>query len=182
MGVSVATYEQLALEDGDDVWELDCGRPRRKPPMTQEHETVASRLAGQLWRQIDDTLYEVRQNAGRVEHGENRRYVPDVYILPRSFKHARSTSPGALESYAESMPFVAEVWSPSTGDYDVDTKLPAYRERGDLEIWRIHPYDNVVTAWRRAPNGSYSEHRWSTGHVTLAAIPLRIDLDRLFAD
>ncbi|MEP6871059.1 MAG: hypothetical protein ABI939_04320 [Anaerolineaceae bacterium] len=32
------------------------------------------------------------------------------------------------------LPFVAEVWLPSTGEYDVDEKFPQYQRRGDLEI------------------------------------------------
>jgi Uma2 family endonuclease len=44
-----------------------------------------------------------------------------------------------LELYVEPLPLVVEVWSPSTGQYDVDEKLPEYQRRGDLEIWRFHP-------------------------------------------
>jgi hypothetical protein len=33
---------------------------------------------------------------------------------------------------------VVEVWSRSTGAYDVETKLQGYREHGDAEIL-VHP-------------------------------------------
>ncbi len=35
------------------------------------------------------------------------------------------------------------------GRVDVESKLPDYRRRGDLEVWRIHPYERTLTAWRR---------------------------------
>jgi Uma2 family endonuclease len=54
-----------------------------------------------------------------------------------------------LEIYDEPLPLVAEVWSPSTGGYDVLAKLPEYRRRGDTEIWLLHPYERTLTAWRR---------------------------------
>src|SRR5437660_1315981 len=38
MAVSVATYERLVLEDPEGRWEYWCGRPRRKPDMTANHE------------------------------------------------------------------------------------------------------------------------------------------------
>lgn len=79
------------------------------------------------------------------------------------------------------LPLVVEVSSPSTGDYDVDTKLPEYQRRGDLEIWRVHPYDHALTAWRRQPDGSYLEMGHTGGGVRPVALPgVAIDLDALF--
>ena len=73
--------------------------------------------------------------------------------------------PQRLEVYDEPMPLVVEVWSPSTGDYDVEEKLREYQRRGDLEIWRIHPYKRTLTAWVRQPNGSYSETLYRSGTI-----------------
>ena len=66
-------------------------------------------------------------------------------------------------------------------DYDVERKLPEYRARGDLEIWRIHPYDRTLTAWRRQPDGSYVESVYRDGVVRPEWLPnVTIDLDALF--
>ena len=66
-------------------------------------------------------------------------------------------------------------------DYDVERKLPEYRARGDLEIWRIHPYDRTLTAWRRQPDGSYLESVYRGGIVPVGSVPgVTIDLDALF--
>jgi hypothetical protein len=77
---------------------------------------------------------------------------------------------------------VAETWSRSTGAYDADTKIPDYRERGDEEIWRVQPYEKVVTAWRRQANGSYVETLHRHGRVLVASLPgVEVDLDTLFS-
>lgn len=87
----------------------------------------------------------------------------------------------ALETSGEPMPLVVEVWSPSTGGYDVDGKLPEYRRRGDLEIWRIHPYERTLTAWRRQPDRTYAETDHREGSIRPIAVPgVTIDREALF--
>ena len=79
------------------------------------------------------------------------------------------------------MPLVVEVWSPSTGDYDVEEKLPEYQRRGDLEIWRLHPYDKTLIRWVQQPDGSYADSLLRGGSVQPAALPgVSIQLDSLF--
>jgi len=86
-----------------------------------------------------------------------------------------------LEVYEAPLPFVAEAWSQSMGGYDVDQKLPEYVKRGDLEIWRLYPYERSVIAWRRQADGSYTQTVFRGGVVRLYALPnVSIDLDALF--
>lgn len=180
MVISTATYERLALEDDDHIWELENGQLRRKPDGTQEHNEASAELMLQLAAQLDTTVFTLRLNMGHLAAQPGHSYVPDVFILPRDYKRPRALAPGGLETYTEPAPFLCEVWSPSTGDYDTDAKLPYYQQRGDLEIWRVHPYDQTVTAWRRQPDGSYAEANLS-GTVTLAAFPeITVDIGRLF--
>ena len=74
------------------------------------------------------------------------------------------------------------VWSRSTADYDVNTKIPEYRRRGDLEIWRIHPYERTLTTWRRQPDGSYTETLYREGRVPVVSLPgVFIEIAELFA-
>ena len=76
---------------------------------------------------------------------------------------------------------VVEVWSPSTGTYDVNAKLPEYRRRGDLEVWRVHPFERTLTVWRRQPDGGYVETIYDGGRVQPASMPgVTIDLDVLW--
>jgi Uma2 family endonuclease len=83
--------------------------------------------------------------------------------------------------YAEPLPLIVEVWSPSTGAEDVETKLRAYQWRGDREILRIHPCEKTLTSWRRQPEGSDIERRYDSGKVQATSLPnLAIDLESLF--
>ena len=80
------------------------------------------------------------------------------------------------------MPLVVDVWSPSTGDTDVADKLQEYQQRGDLEIWHIHPYERTLTAWVRRSDGSYTETLYTGGAVQPAFLPnVTIELASLFA-
>jgi Uma2 family endonuclease len=80
------------------------------------------------------------------------------------------------------MPLVVEVWSPSTGEYDVDEQLPEYQARGDLEIWRVHPFERTLTVWRRQADGAYAHEVYEGGVVRPIALPgVTIDLDALFS-
>jgi Uma2 family endonuclease len=90
--------------------------------------------------------------------------------------------PTRLEAYQEPLPLVVEVWSPSTGCYDVNSKLPEYQRRGDSEIWRIHPVERAITAWRRQSDGNYLEMRFAGGVIELHGLTgIVIDIDLLFA-
>jgi Uma2 family endonuclease len=177
MAVSYATYERLALED-DAIWELVCGKLREKPLMTQEHNSIGRNLARELLRMLPEEL-DVERNAPALKVSERNYVVPDVAVIPRELQRTLADSRG-LEKYDSPLPFVAEVWSPSTGNYDVETKFPEYRERGDLEIWRIHPRERTVTAWRRQGDGSYSQSVYSSGSVRIESLGVEISLDRLF--
>lgn len=89
--------------------------------------------------------------------------------------------PRPFAVYTEPVPFVAEVWSPAIGRYDVTTKLSAYRERGDGAIWFIHPYDRTVRVWRKQDNGNYAETLCTRGTVPVASHPGgTINLEALF--
>ena len=182
MAVTVELFREVALADGDGTWELRCGQLVGKPPMTMDHNFQAADIVRQLNNQLDDDVYSVRQNAGHVRVADDLYVVPDVAVIPMDCLRARAGQPTTLEEYAEALPFVAEIWSRSTGDYDSDTKLPAYRARGDLEIWRVHPYERTVVAWRRKPDGSYTESRYhERGRVRIESLPgVSIDLGKVF--
>jgi Uma2 family endonuclease len=181
MPISEQTYERVALEDPDEKWELVCGRLRTKPAMTTEHYEVMRTLIRRLIVQLDERDYVVDKDGPRLRVSTGTYYVPDVCVIPRALvRHSLKTS-GRFEVYSEAMPLVVEVWSPSTGDYDVEEKLREYQWRRDLEIWRIHPSDRTLTAWRLQPDGSYSESFYHGGAVQPAALPtVTIDLETLF--
>ena len=182
MPISEQTYKQVALEDQEGQWELVCGRLRSKPGMTIEHNGAMRTTSRRLNAQLDEREYEVIMDGPRLRVSSGSYYLPDICVLPREFfEKKRREAPRQFEVYDEPMPLVVEVWSPSTGDYDVEEKLREYQRRGDLEIWRIHPYERTLTRWQRLPDGSYRESLVSSGAVQPAALPnVSIDLDALF--
>lgn len=180
MPVSEQTFLDLALQDPEGHWELHCGRPRRKPGMTLEHNNVQFELAYDLRRQLDPHQFRVRSNAGHLRVSAEAYYIPDVIVIPVGLQEPLQGT-RELERYGAPLPLVAEVWSRSTGDYDVETKLREYQRRGDLEIWRLHPYERTLTAWQRQPDGTYVERTYTGGSVRPVALPgVVIDLDTLF--
>ncbi|MGH2598887.1 MAG: Uma2 family endonuclease [Dehalococcoidia bacterium] len=183
MSVSEQEYRRIALADREGKWELDCGLLRSKPPMTTWHNRTAWFLGVELQNQLGRTRYEVRVDAGRTRRSPSHYYIPDVIVIPIDAVRRGLSDTFALEAYAEPLPLVVEVWSPSTGDYDIDKKLPEYRRRGDLEVWRIHPYEHTLTAWVRQADGTYLETVYRGGVVHPSALPgISIDLDALFAE
>jgi len=178
--VSERTFQQLALDEPGQ-WELVCGNLRRKPAMTFEHNNVAFELAYLLRQQLDRTQFHVRASLGHVRRTSENYFIPDVFVIPIELTLPLRGLRNVLEAYDAPLPLVVEVWSPSTGDYDVDTKIPEYHRRGDLEIWQIHPFDHTLTAWRREPDGSYTETLYTGGSVQPVALPgVTIDLGTLF--
>ena len=181
MPVSEQTFRQVALEDPEGHWELHCGRLRQKPALSTDHNHVMTFLGGQLFRQLDLEEFEPRVNAGHVQHTPESYYIPDVFVVPTALVRPKRGS-HALETYEVPLPLVVEVWSPSTGDYDLKTKLLQYQRRGDAEIWLIHPFDRTLRAWRHQPDGTYAEAQFQGGTVQPVALPgVTINLDALFA-
>ena len=180
MPVSEETFRQLALEDPSGLWELYCGELRQKPGMTYAHNHAQILLATQLVQQLDRARFEVRCNSGHVRRTPQNYFIPDVFVFPLELA-AEFRDRVVLEWYDAPVPLVVEIWSPSTGDYDIETKLVEYQRRGDVEIWRIHPFERTLTAWRRQPDGSYGEAHYSGGIAEPIALPnVKIDLDALF--
>jgi Uma2 family endonuclease len=123
--------------------------------MSIEHNRAARVLAHQFNGQLSLEAYEVLQNAGHLGVPDGDSYIPDVAIVPAELVRALRQVKGAFERYVAPVLLAFEIWSPSTGLYDIDRKLPGDQARGDLEIWRIHPYDRTVTMWRRQEDGGY---------------------------
>ncbi len=130
--VTAEEYERIVLDDPGVTWELHRGRLREKPGMSVSHNRTIVRLSSQLLRQLDEGAFEVRINLARVRRDDDSYYVPDVFVVPAAAVAAIEDRPGVLEAYPDPLPLVVEVWSPSTGGYDVNTKLPEYRRRGDV--------------------------------------------------
>mgnify|MGYP002336076366 CR=1 FL=1 len=180
--MSVEAYEDFVLSGVEGLWELHDGVLVEKPGMSWRHLDIVAELVYLLRSQLDRTKYRVFAE-GRVRRATDTVLLPDVMVLPDSYgapfvDHVR------LAMFSGPMLLVVEVWPQSTGDYDLNTKLPVYQERGDREIWRIHPFERTLTRWVRDMNGTYQVSIHHGGSVRLAAIPdveVAVELDWLFA-
>ena len=180
--MSEQEYREFALGDTAGQWELVGGQLREKPWMSVEHDHVTIDLVEQLLLQLDRGQFRVSVGQARLRVSSDTYYIPDIAVIPTPMERALRETPRALNAYPDPVPLVVEVWSPSTGTYDVDAKIPDYKRHGVLEIWRIHPYERTLTSWVRQPDGSYSERVYRGGIVQPASLPgFAIDLDALFA-
>ena len=178
--ISEQEFQELVFSDPDRTWELWDGVPREKPGMSIWHDGVASYLGALLTNQLHRQEYWVNVNGGKTRYTSRNYYVPDVVVIPKRYIDPHKGNIRAFNAYADPLPLVVEVWSPSTGDYDRETKLEAYRQRGDAEIWLIHPYDRTLTAWRRQPDGRYQVTTIQGGIISVDSLPgVTIDLDTL---
>jgi Uma2 family endonuclease len=181
--ISEQEYRELALHDDDRLWELWDGVPREKPSMSMRHDNVSFRLGYFLQSQLDRREYRVNVNGGKARLSARNYFIPDVVAIPAAYQIPFEHDPRAFNAHAEPFPLIVEVWSRTTEHYDVETKLRGYRERGDAEVWFIHPYERTLTAWRRQPDGSYTAETIQGGIVPVASLPgVSIDLDALLGD
>ena len=179
--ISEEAYERLALAEPDRKWELRDGHLREKPGMTFAHNWLEMKLGYMLMSQLDWAVFQVRVDSGRVRRPHETYFIPDVFVVPAALVAPLLDRQDVLEVYDQPLPLVVEVWSRSTGDYDVEEKLAVYQQRGDLEIWRIHPYERTLTSWRRQPDGSYEQMIHRGGTLTPVALPgVIIDLNTLW--
>jgi Uma2 family endonuclease len=178
--MSMEDYEQFVVSGVEGAWELHDGQLVEKLRMGAEHGVIPMLLGHLLLLQIDRASYQVVSEL-RVRRPLATVFLPDLMIIPASMFEAFRGLPGTLAIFVDPLPLVVEVWSPSTGDYDVETNIPVYMQRGDLEIWRIHPYERTVTSWVRQDDGTYRETVYRSGEIRLAALPgVEIAVDDIF--
>jgi Uma2 family endonuclease len=179
--VSAEEYERIALAEPDRKWEWERGLLREKAGMSYGHFTAAFELGVALRNQLPRDRYHVNVNGPRLKRVDISYYVPDVIVVSAEKTVEFRRDPTLLEAYAEPALLVVEVWSPSTGDHDLQTKLHAYKARGDLEIWLLHPFERRLTVWRRQTDGAYTEELFDGGPITPIALPeATINLDDFF--
>ena len=178
--ISEEQYQQFVLAQPNGQWELHDGRLVEKSSVTWEHADIAMELAYLLRHQISRDEYRVFIES-RVRRPAATIFTPDVMVVPTAYGEPFRGRPDTLAIFSDPLPLIVEIWSSSTGEYDVDAKLPVYQQRGDLEIWRIHPYERTLIAWRRQSDASYEETIHRGGIITPVALPgVEVDLDILF--
>ncbi len=180
--LAIDEYRQEVFSDPGRMWELFDGQLREKPGKSWEHLDSVTLLGHLLLRQLDRREYRVFAE-GRIRRPAATVFIPDSLVVPAAVGQAFRGRPGTRAIFPDPLPLIVEVWSASTGNFAVDAKLPVYKQRGDQEFWRIHPYDKTVIAWRCQPDGSFVETFYREGAITPESLPgVTIDLAELFDD
>ena len=78
MPVSEDTYERVALEDPEGLWELVCGELRRKPGKTAAHGYTIQALDLLLKWQLDRREFAVRSDPLRLRAPSGSNHIPDL--------------------------------------------------------------------------------------------------------
>lgn len=177
------TRQDVMQTEAGRFLEVHHGLLREKPTdMSEGHNVAAERVTRQLVPQLDPARFAIRLNAGRVRRGDEAWYIPDIYVVPLVSPPSLRKRLDRFEIFDAPLPLVVEIWSPSTGGYDVAAKVPEYMARGDREIWLLHPQELTLRVWRRRGDGTYDESVHRGGRLELLAVPgVVIDLDALFA-
>src|SRR5918993_5681072 len=121
--MSEEQYQQFVLSGVDGNWELHDGRLVEKPGVTWEHMDIASLLSYLLQSQLDRREYRVFIES-RVRRPAATVFLPDVMVVPTVYGEPFRGRSGTLAIFSDPLQLIAEIWSSSTGEYDVDAKVP----------------------------------------------------------
>ena len=119
--ITEAEYEHIVATQPDHQWELVDGQLREKPGMTWEHSDLVMWLGYLLLRQLDKERFRVFAES-RVRRPTATIFMPDVLVVPTEYGDEFRDRPGKLAIFSQPLPLVVEIWSCSTGDYDVEAK------------------------------------------------------------
>lgn len=176
----------------DDVrWELIDGTARAMSPAPSvDHQEVVVGLAAQARSSLRSRIvggkrcrafvapFDVRlPRAGEADEAIETVVQPDVLVTCDPSKLDRRGLRGAPT-------WIAEVLSPATARFDQIVKRELYERHGVGELWLVHPYDRIVTVYRRAADGSRFEPPEilaTEGRLEVRAVEgLTIDWDQVF--
>ena len=101
--------------------------------MSAQHGDLMFELGHLLRLQLARSEFRIRTGHGRTRIARTY-FVPDLIIIPARLDHIIRGEPDALDAYFDPLPLVVEIWSPSTGGYDIDTKVQEYKRRRDLKF------------------------------------------------
>ena len=178
--MSEEAYHDFVLQTMESRWELHDSVLVEKPGRTWAHACIHTHLGAGLYGQLDQSEYHVFLG-GRVRDAASTIYVPEVMIVPDCYGDPFRDRADLLAIFDGPLPLIVEILSPLEFGYDVDAKIPVYQQRGDREIWRIHPFARTLTRWVRQENGEYEQSLHRGGVLILDALPeVSVDLDAMF--
>jgi len=174
--LTLADYE--ALPDDQD-YEIIDGVLYMSPRARPGHQIVANEIAYILTGHTRDRgLGVVVPDADLIVDDRNTYISPDIMY----FTAERFASINRQAQIRTIPDLVVEVLSPSTEDYDRQTKLRTYAGLGVPHYWIADSRTHVVAENVLQPNGRYQERVIGPDGIFLPALfpDLEIDLARTF--
>jgi Uma2 family endonuclease len=159
-GVTEKTFEELT--DEDTKAELLDGVMIVHSPATLRHDHILTFVGGLM------AFYADERELGKMSAGGNaiihlatcRKFAPDGYFLRTARIPKRIT-----KEYEGAPDLMLEILSPTTRDYDLEEKRPAYQKAGVGEIWFVDPENEQVIIDRKRRRG-YVEEIVTAGRAT----------------
>ena len=161
--VSEAEYREFALGDPQGHWELHRGQLREKPGMSAAHDNVIDRLQRRLYMQLSEHEYRLRSNNARLRVPRRRTTFQTWRSFQLSSCSRCSKVPTRLMRTATRCRWLSKSGLPQPATTTSKGKLPDYQQRGDREIWFIHPRrahaDRLAQPFRRHVRAAVYEQR-----------------------
>jgi Uma2 family endonuclease len=173
------TEEEFYRDATEDCnWEYLDGRLVMHSPASNRHEDLFRFLITLLSAYLDERGGAVvRGSRYPMRLDEHWSPEPDLLVVRDERRHLLTRT--RLEGPAD---FVIEIASDSDPRLDVREKLPRYREAGIDEIWLIDPFEQIVLAEVKEPDG-YASQRLTTGRLTSRVVPgFWVDVGWLWRD
>jgi Uma2 family endonuclease len=169
------TLAQLhSLPDDGNKYELIRGELFVTPPPTDDHETIAARLARVLDRYVEANGLGLVYRPRAVLRFEGSEAEPDLMVRqPQAGRKAKWDG-------APTPILVVEILSDSTRRRDRDQKRRYYIDAGVAEYWIVDPENSTIMAVRPGESDviAHDQLTWSPAG---ASVPLRVAVAALFA-
>jgi Uma2 family endonuclease len=163
------TVDDLAsMPDDGHRYELLDGVLIVSPAPGRKHQLVVLRLGGLLDDVCPDAM-EVLIAPFAVQPSTSTELQPDVLVASATDVTEKNLPAAPL--------LVAEVLSPSTTLFDLNTKKAAYERMGVASYWVVDPQELVLTVFELAVGGCYRQVAQVRGTDVFAAeqpYPVRI--------
>ena len=177
MPLPVPTYttdDLAAFPDDGCRYELVNGILLVTPAPAHLHQAVLARLSAAIAGYLGSDGPGAAVSPGVIELAPSVHLEPDLLVYPAEF------GPAVPWTDIKRWWLAVEVSGRSSRRYDRDYKRDAYLALGVAEVWLVDLEEKVVLVSRRDGPRDVRHTERLTWHPAAMAVPLELDLTRLF--